>query len=64
MHVMLSVFTSLYILFVLYVFFLDYLALEANFFAYLFIGFLAFTLGSILGLVFESARWLYLRLVR
>ena len=62
--VMLLVFASLYALFALYVFFLDYLGLEANFFAYLFAGFLIFTLGSMLGFVFEFVRWLYLRLVR
>ncbi len=64
MKAMLSVLASLYALFALYVFFLDHLGLEANFFAYLFAGFLIFTLGSIFGLMFEIVRWLYLKLVR
>lgn len=62
--IMLSVCISLYALFALYVFFLDYLDLEANFFAYFLICFLILTLGSILGLAFEFVRWLYLRLMR
>lgn len=60
----LSVFILLYVIFSLYVFFFEYLDLEANFFAYLLGGFLIFTLGAILGFVFEFVRWLYLRLVR